>query len=173
MPNAPFDTNLLDQLMDHAGIDLLLVTAKPVVQYLLGGHRFFFFKHADSIGQSRYLPIVIYPKGRPDQAGYIAHKMEKGQLEVSPLWIPDPRAMSGGSADAMHHAVTYVREHRLPATHIGIETAFLPVDAFRVLTEAFPNSTVMDALPTLERLRARKTEADTAIRAQYAPITGC
>ena len=45
MPNpvTPFDSARLDRLMDEAGIDVLLATSKHNVQYLLGGHRAFFF----------------------------------------------------------------------------------------------------------------------------------
>ena len=39
-PAIPFDTRHLDGLMDRAGIDVLLVTSKHNVQYLLGGYRF-------------------------------------------------------------------------------------------------------------------------------------
>ncbi|HWX72492.1 MAG TPA: aminopeptidase P family protein, partial [Xanthobacteraceae bacterium] len=62
---APFDTARLDRLMDEAGIDVLLANSKPNVQYLLGGHRSFFFDTMDAIGVSRYLPIVVYAKGAP------------------------------------------------------------------------------------------------------------
>ena len=40
----PFDAGKLDRLMEEAGIDLLVVTSKHNVQYLLGGHRAFFFE---------------------------------------------------------------------------------------------------------------------------------
>jgi hypothetical protein len=73
---APFDTARLDQLMDEAGIDVLLASSKPNVQYLLGGHRSFFFDTMDAIGVSRYLPIVVYAKGAPEKAGYFGHRME-------------------------------------------------------------------------------------------------
>ena len=63
-PNtAPFDTARLDRLMDEAGIDILLATSKHNVQYLLGGHRAFFFESMDAMGLSRYLPVFVYPKG--------------------------------------------------------------------------------------------------------------
>jgi Xaa-Pro aminopeptidase len=35
-PSIPFDADRLDRLMDEAGIDVLLVTSKHNVQYLLG-----------------------------------------------------------------------------------------------------------------------------------------
>ena len=42
-PGIPFDADKLDRLMDEAGIDVLVATSKHNVQYLLGGHRAFFF----------------------------------------------------------------------------------------------------------------------------------
>ena len=56
---VPFDTDLLDELMRQAGIDLLVVSSKHNIQYLLGGYRFFFFDHFDAIGVSRYLPLLV------------------------------------------------------------------------------------------------------------------
>jgi Creatinase/Prolidase N-terminal domain len=46
----PFDPAHLDRLLDEAGIDILLVTSKHNIQYLTGGHRFFFHDYADAIG---------------------------------------------------------------------------------------------------------------------------
>src|SRR5690606_33848182 len=66
--DAPFDTGRLDRLMEEAGIDVLLATSKHNTQYLLGGYRFIFFSAMDAIGHSRYLPIVIYEKGRPERS---------------------------------------------------------------------------------------------------------
>ena len=59
-PPIPFDTGRLDELMQEAGIDAIVVTSKHNIQYLLGGYRFFFFDHFDAIGVSRYLPIFVY-----------------------------------------------------------------------------------------------------------------
>src|SRR6185436_4643331 len=68
----PFNHEKLDALMDEAGIDALVATSKHNIQYLLGGYRFFFFDYMDAIGVSRYLPVFVYPKGRPDQAAISA-----------------------------------------------------------------------------------------------------
>ncbi len=76
---APFDTARLDQLMEEAGIDVLFATSKHNVQYLLGGHRSFFFDNMDAIGISRYLPVFVYVKGTPQKAGYFGHGMETYQ----------------------------------------------------------------------------------------------
>ena len=69
MPAAPFDTKRLDALMDNAGIDVLLATSKHNVQYLLGGHRAFFFDYMDAFGISRYLPVFDLSQRRARQSG--------------------------------------------------------------------------------------------------------
>jgi Xaa-Pro aminopeptidase len=65
---VPFDTSRLDLLMEEAGIDVLIASSKHNVQYLLGGHRAFFFDYMDAMGLSRYLPVFVYPKGAPQKA---------------------------------------------------------------------------------------------------------
>ena len=69
----PFDAGKLDALMDAAGIDILVATSKHNVQYLLDAERAIFFDYMDAIGISRYLPVLVYPKGAPDKAGYVGH----------------------------------------------------------------------------------------------------
>jgi len=66
----PFDLARLDKLMDEAGMDVLIATSKHNVQYLLGGHRAFFFDTMDAMGLSRYLPVLVYAKGAPEKAAY-------------------------------------------------------------------------------------------------------
>src|SRR5882672_12032777 len=87
----PFDTDKLDRLMEAAGIDILLATSKHNVQYLLGAERAIFFDYMDALGVSRYLPVVVYPKGALDKAAFIGHWLETHQRTVSPLWVPDAR----------------------------------------------------------------------------------
>ena len=83
--HAPFDTARLDSLLENEGIDVLVATSKHNVQYLLGGYRFFFFDYMDAIGVSRYLPVVVYQKGRPDNTAYIGHPMESHEKESQVL----------------------------------------------------------------------------------------
>jgi Xaa-Pro aminopeptidase len=154
---APFDTALLDRLMDDAGIDVLLVTSKHNVQYLLGGHRAFFFESMDAMGLSRYLPVFVYAKGEPQKAGFFGHRMEGFQNENTPFWVAEINTKSSGSVDAMERAIDYARRLSPKPRRIGIETAFVPTDATETLRKAFPSSEIKDALFVLERLRARKT----------------
>jgi Xaa-Pro aminopeptidase len=153
----PFDSSRLDGLMEEAGIDVLLATSKHNVQYLLGGHRAFFFDYMDAMGLSRYLPIVIYPKGDPEKAAFIGHRLENHQREVKPFWTPEVQTSASGSLDAAKKAIDYLRRARINTRRIGVELAFLPADAATALRDALPDSKMVDALFTLERLRARKT----------------
>src|ERR1700675_1236063 len=105
----PFDNALLDLLMEEAGIDVLLATSKHNVQYLLGGHRAFFFDYMDAMGLSRYLPIFVYVKGAPDKAAFFGHRLEGFQKEVKPFWVAEAQTTSSGSVDAMQKAIDYVR----------------------------------------------------------------
>jgi Xaa-Pro aminopeptidase len=155
--NAPFDTALLDRLMDEAGIDVLVATSKHNVQYLLGGHRAFFFESMDAMGLSRYLPVFVYQKTAPQKAGFFGHRMEGFQNEVKPFWVSEVNTKSSGAVDVMEKAVDYLRRLVPNAKRIAIETAFIPLDSAAVLRKAFPNAETVDALFVLERLRARKT----------------
>src|SRR5688500_19725136 len=97
MAAIPFDAGRLDRLMEDAGIDALIASSKHNVQYLLGGHRAFFFDYMDAMGLSRYLPLVVYPKGAPDKAGFFGHRLENFQHQVAPFWTPETQCNSSGS----------------------------------------------------------------------------
>jgi len=156
----PFDTAKLDRLMEEAGLDVLLATSKHNVQYLLDVERAIFFDYMDALGISRYLPVVIYAKGAPDKAGYVGHRLETHQREVARPWVPELRTSGHGSVDAIATAARMMRASGVPAQRIGVETAFLPMDAGKALQDFFPDSEIKDALFVLERLRAVKTPAE-------------
>ena len=158
----PFDTARLDRLMDESGIDVLIATSKHNVQYLLGGHRAFFFDYMDAMGVSRYLPVVIYPKGAPDKAAFFGHRLENFQREINPFWMPTQQANNSGSLDTMRKAVEHIKSTGVKANSIGVESAFMPYDAGSALKAAFPESAIKDALFVLERMRALKTPDELA-----------
>ena len=155
--NAPFDTALLDRLMDEAGLDVLIATSKHNVQYLLGGHRSFFFDNMDAIGIGRYLPAFVYPKGAPDKAAYFGHGMETYQTQIKPFWVSEVNTKSGGSIDVMQKAAEYVGGFTKKGDRIGVELAFIPANSEATLRKTLPDADIKDALFVLERLRVRKT----------------
>ena len=160
--NIPFDVALLDRLMDDAGLDVVLATSKHAVQYLLGGHRFFFFDYMDAIGTSRYLPVVIYFKGHPEIAAYIGNEMENYVNEINPFWPNELKLKAWGVDDAIALATAHISKSGLPAARIGVELAFLPGSGLVALQSQLPEAKVLDALVVLERLRARKSQAELA-----------
>lgn len=162
---VPFNTARLDALMDKARIDVLLVTSKHNVQYLLGGHRAFFFDYMDAFGTSRYLPVLVYPKGAPEKVAYVGHGMEGYQNAVTPFWVPE-FIKGATSIDSMQKAVAFVKKTGVKASRIGVEMPFLPLDAADALRKEMPHSEIVDSVFTLERLRARKTPEELAILKQ-------
>ncbi len=164
---VPFDRARLDRLMDDAGIDVIVATSKHNVQYLLGGHRANFFDYMDATGITRYLPVMVYPKGAPEKAAYFGHRLEKFQREVNPMWTPETQTSCAGSVDAMQKAVDHTRKHGMKPKRIAAEFAFLPYDSSIVLRGAFPDAELVDALFVLERQRAKKTP-DELKKLKYA-----
>lgn len=155
--SAPFETGLLDRLMHDAGIDVLLATSKHNVQYLLGGHRSHFFDAMDAMGLGRYLPVLAYPRGAPDRAAYVGHRLETHQRQAAPFWPATARTDSSFAADAIEKAVAAIGA---APGRIGVEAPFLPHDAAQRLGELLPGAVIVDATPVLDRLRLRKTAAE-------------
>jgi Xaa-Pro aminopeptidase len=154
---APFDTALLDRLMDEAGLDVLIATSKHNVQYLLGGHRSFFFDNMDAIGIGRYLPAFVYLKGAPEKAAYFGHGMETYQTQIKPFWVSEVNTKSGGSVDVIQKAADYVRGLIKKPARVGVEVAFIPANSLTTLQKVIPDAQILDALFVLERLRVRKS----------------
>ena len=152
----PFDTKHLDKLMDEAGIDVLVATSKHNVQYLLGGYRFFFFDTMEAVGVTRYLPAVIYQRGKPENAAYIGCHMEAMERDLGKFWQPTLDLSVVGSKEAMGQALAHIKKLG-PIRRIGVESAFLPADGEAVLRRGLSNVDFVDAVFPLERLRARKT----------------
>jgi Xaa-Pro aminopeptidase len=156
-PPVPFDAGRLDTLMEDAGIDALVVTSKHNIQYLLGGYRFFFFDHFDAIGVSRYLPILLYVKGRPERATYVGHPMESYERELDRFWVPTFSPSARMSTDGIEVAIERLATLAPKVKRIGIERAFLPADAESALRKGLPEMEFVEAQLPLERLRAVKT----------------
>ena len=157
----PFPQRKLDDALGELEIDLLVVTSKHNLRYLLGGHHHPFFDYSDAIGISRYLPILVYWPGRPDRACYIANRNEADLIEIRrregrPLWPPRIRPSASTSLEAAKLAADEIGAMGRPR-RMAIEGAFLPWDAGQVLRGAFPDTDFVDALRPLERLRAVKS----------------
>ena len=157
----PFDTDLLDRLLDDAGIDVIVATSKHNVQYLLGGYRFFFFDTMDAIGTSRYLPALIYQKGKPENAAYIGVSMENFEKDLGKFWPATLDLSNTGSKSAGERALAHIKKLG-NVRRIAVESGFIPADAEAALRNGLPNCDIVDAVFPLERLRARKSPKEIA-----------
>jgi Xaa-Pro aminopeptidase len=154
-----FDSARLDRLLDEAGMDAVVISSKHNIQYLLGGYRFFFFDHFDAIGVSRYLPILIYVKGRPEQSTYIGQGMEAYEKENGKFETPAFQT-SSTSLDSAQLAANHLAKLGPSVKSVGVERAFLPADAAELILRELPHVTFVEAHLPLERLRARKTREE-------------
>ena len=152
----PFDTGHLDRLLDDAGIDVLVATSQHNIQYLLGGYRFFFFDTMDAVGVSRYLPALVYRKGKPDQATYVGCGMETYERDLGKFWPENLDLSVIGSKETMEHVLGHIKKLS-GVRRIGVESAFLPADGEAILRQGMSNCDIVDAVFPLERLRASKT----------------
>jgi Xaa-Pro aminopeptidase len=159
----PFDTGKLDELLEQAGVDVLIATSKHNVGYLLGGYRFFFFETMDPIGLSRYLPVFIYAKGQAERSVFIGNKLETFEKQLNRFWTPVAETSWMTSVEAVQSAVSHIKKMGVAATRIGVEMPFLPLDAADVLRASFADSVMIDATVSLERLRARKSAAELTL----------
>ena len=153
----PFDVDRLDQLLDEAGIDVLVATSKHNVQYLLGDYKFFFFEAMDAIGVSRYLPAVVYQKGKPESAAYVGNSMEAYEKELGKFWPQSLYLSTWTAHDTMQRVVEHIAKLGPGVRRVGIEAAFLPADAENELRRGLSNVDIVDAFFPLERLRAVKS----------------
>jgi Xaa-Pro aminopeptidase len=159
----PFNAEHLDELLKEAGIDVLIASTRHNIQYLVGGdYRFFFFEHFDANGISRYLPLLIYVRGKPEATVYIGNGMEAYEKENGRFWMPTVE-YAGTSLAAMSAAVAHLRRTGPETTRIGVERAFLPADVEELLRREMPRAEIRDALFPLERLRAVKTPRELGL----------
>ena len=163
MRPLPFDAARLDRLLEDAGIDVLLVTSKHNIQYLLGGYRFFFFDYMDAIGVSRYLPVLVYRRGKPEDSAYFGYRLEVYEKELGKFWPPVSQTTTSGTTDTMKLAVEHIKRLGGQIRTIGVESAFLPSDADAVLRQGLNGCKIVDALFPLERLRACKTPRELGL----------
>jgi Xaa-Pro aminopeptidase len=160
--NIPFDAAELDRLMEAQDLDALVVTSKHNIRYLTGGYSFFFFGFMDAIGVSRYLPVLVYRRGRPDQAFYSGNPMENYEKALGKFWMPNLALKTWGTLPPIAEAVAHLGKIG-GCRRIGVEMPFLPADAHAALSSGLGNCAIVDCGEVLERLRAVKTDAEIAM----------
>ncbi|MBR0741041.1 aminopeptidase P family protein [Bradyrhizobium liaoningense] len=164
--DIPFSTDRLDGLLDDFGIDVLIVTSKHNIQYLLGGYYHFQFDYMEAIGISRYLPVFVYVKGAQDKSAYIANRNERDSVQnriSAGYWMPPVVYGSSTSVEAMTLAIQHVKSVATSRLQVGAEMSFLPADAADLVRRELPHCQFVEAMRPLEKLRSIKTIAELEI----------
>jgi Xaa-Pro aminopeptidase len=159
----PFDSDRLDGLMERSGIDIIIATSKHNTRDLLGGYSYFFFAGFDAIGNSRYLPVVVYFRGRPDLTYYVGNAMEEHERQLGKIWTPNVKLSAWNSIDAMEAATSYIDSAAASGAVIGIESSFIPKDAADLIGKRLTGYDVRDGQRTLELLRAIKSPEELSL----------
>lgn len=168
IPAIPFDTERLARLMREQEMDVVLASTRHNVRYLTGGYYLSFFARAPRFGGGQYVSLVGIPAGRPEAAFYVGRKdgilNEEEHIEAAGgMWIADRHWVERGpsmSAAAADRAAQALRDTGLAGARIGIESSFLPADAFEALRTALPEARFTNATPLLGELRALKRPAE-------------
>jgi Xaa-Pro aminopeptidase len=160
--DLPFDNRELDRLMEEHDFDALVVTSKHNIRYLTGGYAFFFFGFMDAIGVSRYLPVLVYRRGAPDQAFYAGNPMEGYERDLGKFWMPNLALKTWGTLSPIGEALAHIAKIG-GCRKIGVEMPFIPADAQAALAEGLANCAIADCGEVLERLRAVKTGPEMSL----------
>jgi Xaa-Pro aminopeptidase len=110
----------------------------------------------DSVGLSRYNPMVGYPRGKPARTFFVGNPHDAMQQEVWPLWVPTVRNVTWTSDQAATEAARLIADLGLAEAAIAVELPFLAADAYQTLRKLLPKAQIVDAVLLLEELRAVK-----------------
>jgi Xaa-Pro aminopeptidase len=159
----PFDQARLDQAMDNAGVDALLVTNHLNIRYLTGGYHCIFYDAMDQLGVSKYGPTILYRKAQPERSFFLGSYFDKEQLPNDPIWVPNAEVGNWVGTTTPPLIADWVKKEKLEKATIGIESPFLSVEVYLELQKLLPDVTWVNAVTVLEYLRAIKTpkELDT------------
>jgi Xaa-Pro aminopeptidase len=155
-PDEFLDLRRLDETLAEAGVDVVLLSSRHNVAYMLDGHRFSFFDGEDALGKGRFTPICGYVPGRLDQAFYLANLLENHQIALSPFWVDDVEVIGWPGDDVAGPVARRLRDYGLERATVGIELGFLPASVYLALREALPHARFVNVHSVLEDLRAVK-----------------
>jgi len=170
-----FSYNRASELMDEAGIDLLMVNTKTNVSYLTDYYSHFmnedFFLDD---GSAQYISFAGLPKDKAKEAFFTPNSQDGEDLITRKIWIKDLR-FYGSYADysnlrqaddkswEIRHdnivgcVVEAIKDRELDKRTIGIEMTRIPASIFLSLTESLPDAKFVDGTEVLRQMRIIKT----------------
>ncbi len=167
----PFDADKLTRMMQEENLDLLLVNTRHNIRYLTGGYFDHFHQGPTRFATSRYLPLLGLPRGNLQDSFLVGRSEETFVHKDQPLWIPHCLRVTRGTRSAARETSRRILQLGLGAGRIGIESPFLPADAFQSLAQELPGTEFVDATPLLGQLRALKTASELDLLARVTERT--
>jgi Xaa-Pro dipeptidase len=164
VPEVSFEPKRLFSLMHGAEVDLLLASTRHNIRYLTGGYYYPLYMWDAHTRGTQYLSFVAIPQGSLADALFIGRPGESDAIAEADLWLERcVEAAAIGTQPAAAKTVEVLKAKGLDRGRIAVELPSLPADAFRILAEGLPGATLVDAVPILDALRARKSSEELAI----------
>jgi Xaa-Pro dipeptidase len=164
VPPVSFDLQRLFDLMRGAEVDVLLASTRHNIRYLTGGYYYPLYMWDAHTRGTQYLSFIAIPRGSLAEALFIGRPGESEVLEEAGLWLGRCVETAGiGTQPAAAKVVEVLKELNLDGGCIAAELPSLPADAFRILVDGLPKASLVDAVPIMDALRARKKPEELAI----------
>ena len=154
---APFEETRLVDIMQDADIELLLASTRHNIRYLTGGYYYPLYMWDAHARRTQYLSFVCIPAGDLDASFFVGRPGESEVMAESEVW-PGTCYESEkiASLSTAARTVEVLKERGLDNRRIAVEMPSLPADVFEVLKVGLPHAEFVNAVPTLDKLRARK-----------------
>jgi len=163
----PYDTVKLDNLMEDAGADLMLLCTRHNIRYICGGYYYHFYERFTAMEKSVYSPLLGVPKGQSEKAFHVGIAGEVGQIEEQSMWIPEfinsATNVRPNPTSSAEKASGAIKARGLEKGTIAIEHDFISSTAMNCLKKELPAAKFIEALPVMEELRAIKTPQELDI----------
>jgi Xaa-Pro aminopeptidase len=159
-----FDPQRLFDLMHEARADVLLASTRHNIRYLAGGYYYPLYMWDAHTRGTQYLSFLVIPRDSLADSLFIGRPGEREVIEEAGLWLPRCVESTGiGTRPAAVKAVEVLKELGLEGAHIAVELPSLPADSFRILVDGLPHASLVDAVPIMDALRARKRPEELAV----------
>ena len=104
-----------------------------------------FFDTMDAVAVSRYLPALVYQKGKPENTAYVGCAMESYEKDLGKFWPPELDLGATGSLTTAERALGHIKKLS-GVRRVGVESGFIPADAEGVIRQGLSNVEVVDAV---------------------------
>jgi Xaa-Pro dipeptidase len=138
----------LSAVLQHAGLDALVLNPGPSLTYLTGLHFHLMERPVIGVFTANSAPLIILPELETQKLTSLDYDVE------STSYGEDPATWPGIFSDALK---------AIPSTKIGVEHNQIRLLEYRLLQPALPDASFTDATETVSKLRMFKDQSEVAI----------